>query len=144
MTMASERARSTTTLLAIVIVVLLGQATWQEVRVHALRSQLEESQRHFADAVGKAATERLRGHRADMVNVVQWLHEFYASTEGLQRPDGLWRKDRNEPDFEAIGTWVFDVYLNARVGGASDDEARTAVAEAIRASDEWRRVHPAR
>ncbi len=144
MTMASERARSTTTLLAIVIVVLLGQATWQEVRVHALRSQLEESQRHFADAVGKAATERLRGHRADIVNAEQWLHEFYKSADGLQRPNGLWREDRRQPDFEAIGTWMFDVYLTARVSGASDEDARKSIAEAIRASDEWRRLHPAR
>ena len=139
--MVAERARSTTTLLAIAIVVLLGQATWQEVRARSLKAQLEQSRRQFAEAVGKAATEQLRGHRADLVEAERWLHQYYKSADGLQRPNGLWRDDRKEPDFEAIGTWVFDVYLNARVAGASDEAARQSVTEAIRTSDEWRRRH---
>ena len=139
--MPSDRARSATTLLAIVILILLGQATWQEVRVHALRSQLEQSRRNFDQEVAKAATERLRGHRAEVLEAQQWLHAFYASPEGLQRPHGLWRDDRKQPDFEAISTWVFDVYLTARVSGASEEDARHAVEDAIRGSDEWKRVH---
>ena len=139
--MPSDRARSATTLLAIVIVILLGQATWQEVRLHALRSQLEQSRRHFDEAVARAATERLRAHRSEILLVEQWLHAFYASPEGLQRPNGLWRDDRKQPDFEAISTWVFDVYLTARVNGASEEDARHAVEDAIRGSDEWKRVH---
>ena len=83
--MPSDRARSAATLLAIVVVILLGQATWQEVRVHALRSQLEESRRRFDEEVAKAATERLRAHRAEILQTQEWLHDFYASPEGLQR-----------------------------------------------------------
>jgi len=139
--MPSDRARSATTLLVIVIVILLGQATWQEVRVHALRSQLEQSKRHFDEAVARAATDRLQVHRSEILLAEQWLHAFYASPEGLHRPNGLWRDDLKQPDFEAISTWVFDVYLTARVNGASEQDARHAVEDAIRGSDEWKRVH---
>jgi len=139
--MPSDRARSAVTLLAIVVVILLGQATWQEGRVHALRSQLEQSRRKFDEEVAKVATGRLRAHRAEILQAQQWLHDFYASPEGLQRPNGLWRDDRKQPDFEAISTWVFDVYLTARVSGASEQDARRTVEDAIRGSDEWKRVH---
>ena len=139
--MSSDRSRSAVTILAIVVLILLGQATWQEVRVHGLRSQLDQSRRQFDEEVAKVATGRLRAHRAEILQAQQWLQEFYASPEGLQRPNGLWREDRKQPDFEAISTWVFDVYLTARVSGASEDDARHAVADAIRGSDEWKRVH---
>lgn len=137
----TDRARQAVTLLVIVVVILLAQATWQQVRVHALRSQLEQSRLKFDEAVAKAATERLRAHRAEIVQAEQWLHDFYASDEGLRRPNGLWRDDRRQPDFEAISTWIFDVYLTARVSGASETEARRTVEDAIRGSDEWKRVH---
>jgi hypothetical protein len=139
--MPSDRAGWATTLLAIVIMILLGQAIWQEVRVHALRSQLEQLRHKFDTEVATVATERLRPHRAEIMEAQHWLHDFYASPEGLQRPNGLWRDDRKQPDFEAISTWVFDVYLTARLSGASDEEARRAVEDAIRGSDEWKRVH---
>jgi hypothetical protein len=139
--MPSDRAGWATTLLAIAVVILLGQAIWQQTRVHALRSQLEQLRDKFDTEVAKAATERLRPHRAEILEAQQWLHDFYASAEGLQRPNGLWRDDRKQPDFEGISTWVFDVYLTARLSGASHEEARRAIEDAIRSSDEWKRVH---
>lgn len=139
--MPSDRARAAVTILAVVVVILLGQATWQEVRVHALRSRLEQSQLKFDQDVARTAAARLQAHRAEILQAQQWLHEFYKSPEGLQRPNGLWRDDRKEPDFEAISTWVFDVYLTARVSGASEADARKTVEDAIRSSDEWKRVH---
>jgi hypothetical protein len=139
--MPSDRTRPATTLLAIVVLILLGHAIWQQVRVHAVRSQLEQLQRHFDEEVGKVATERLHVHRAEILQAEQWLNDFYASPEGLQRSNGLWRDDRKQPDFEAIGTWVFDVYLNARITGASEADARRIVEDAIRGSDEWKQVH---
>lgn len=139
--MTADRARPAATLLAIVVVILLGQATWQEVRVHALRQRLEQSQRKFDEDVARTATARLRAHRVEILQAEQWLDEFYRSPEGLHRPNGLWRDDRKQPDFEAISTWVFDVYLTARVSGASETDARHSVEEAIRGSDEWKRVH---
>jgi hypothetical protein len=34
--------------------------------------------------------------------------------------------------------------MNRRVSGASEDEARQAVMEAIRGTDEWKRIHSAK
>ena len=139
-----NRKRSATTLLVVVIVVLLGQVAWQTSRIENLKSRLAQSEQRFGDEVGKAAVERLRGRRADVIQTAQWLHEFYASEDGLGRPGGLWLDNRKQPDFEAIGAWVLDVYLQARVKGASDEEARQLIVTAIHDTDEWRRRHPAR
>ena len=43
---------------------------------------------------------------------------------------------------EAIAAWIFDVYLQARMAGKSDAEARGLVMEQIKSSEEWRRKHP--
>jgi hypothetical protein len=75
------------------------------------------------------------------MQAAQWLHQYYGSDEGLKRPDGLWRTDQKQPDFEAFGAWVIDVYLNARVEGKSDEEAKQLIRNAIQSSDEWKRVH---
>ncbi len=139
--MSPERHRAVTTLLLIVVVILLGQAVWQYTRIQSLKAQLADALRHVDEQAGRIAAQRLLGRREDIVRTSQWLHEYYASDEGLRRPDGLWLPDQKKPDFEAIGAWVFDVYLNARVKGASDADARQAVVDAIHGTDEWRRVH---
>jgi hypothetical protein len=144
MTMMAERARSLTTLPVIVIIILIGQIGWQAWQLHELRTEMGFNQRHFNEQIGRLAAERLHGHREDVVRATQWLHEYYASADGLQRPNGLWLDQEHHPDFEAIGAWVFDVYLNARVNGAPDAEARQAVVDAIHGTDEWRRIHARR
>ena len=136
-----DRSRLLTTILVVVVVILIGQVYWQQRRIQQLQFSMEFQQRQFDEQAGKLAAERLKGYRADVMQAAQWLHQYYASDEGLRRKDGLWLADRHQPDFEALGAWVFDVYLNARVKGASDDEARQAIVDAIRGSDEWRRVH---
>jgi len=104
---------------------------------------MEFQQRQFEAQVGKLAAEKLKGQRANVLQAAQWLHEYYKSDEGLKRADGLWRPDQKQPDFEALGAWIFDVYLNARVEGKTEEEARKMITDAIRGSDEWHRVHPA-
>lgn len=78
--------------------------------------------------------------RAEMMNEGLSLHRYYASREGLQRPDGL--SINNAPDWEGVGAWLFDVYLAARVAGKSREEARAAYVKAIRQSGEWQSKHP--
>ena len=58
------------------------------------------------------------------------------------RPGGLYNPDAKKIDAEAIGTWILDVYLQARIAGKSDAEARQSIADAIKGSDEWRSKHP--
>jgi hypothetical protein len=142
--MAMERSRLITTILLVAVVVLIGQVYWQQRRLVQQHSAMEFQQRQFEQQAGKLAAERLKGHRGDLMQAAQWLHQYYASDAGLRRPDGLWRPDQKQPDFEAIGAWIIDVYLNARVEGKSDEEAKKLITDAIQGSDEWRQVHAAK
>ena len=136
-----ERANSVRTVLLVVIVVLLGQVAWQAWRIENLKVDVSYNRRHIEEQAGRLSSELLKGRRGEIVQATQWLHEFYASDRGLRRANGLWLEPQNQPDFEAIGAWIFDVYLTARVNGASDEAARRAIADAIKATDEWRRAH---
>ena len=142
--MAIDRSRILTTILLVIVVLLVGQVYWQNRRIAQLQSSMEFQQRQFEAQVGKLAAEKLKNQRGNVLQAAQWLHDYYKSDEGLRRADGLWRADQKQPDFEALGAWIFDVYLNARVEGKSDEEARKLITDAIQGSDEWRRVHPAK
>jgi hypothetical protein len=142
--MAIDRSRLVTTILLVVVVILIGQVYWQNRRIAQLQSSMEFQQRQFEAQVGKLAQERLKNNRADVMQAAQWLHQYYASPEGLHRADGLWRADLKQPDFEAIGAWIIDVYLNARIEGKTDEEAKKLIKDAIQGSDEWKRVHAAK
>ena len=136
-----DRSRLITTVLVVVVIVLIGQIYWQRTRIAQQQNAMEFQQRQVAEQAGKLAAEKLKGYRADVMQAAQWLHQYYASDEGLRRPDGLWRADQKQPDFEALGAWIIDVYLNARVEGKTDEEAKKLITDAIQGSDEWRRVH---
>ncbi len=139
-----DRLRTTNTLMALVILALLGQAAWQSMRISGLRAEVEQTRRELTTRVERQALEKLQERREDLVAAVAWVDEFYRSPDGLQRPDGLWLADAKRIDAEAIGTWVLDVYLKARLAGATDAEARQAITDNIKGSDEWRRKHPAK
>jgi|SRR6478736_9809780 len=139
-----DRSRLITSLLLIVVVVLVGQVFWQQRRISQMQSSMEFQQHQFDEQSGKLAIEKLRNHRGEVVQAAQWLHEYYKSDAGLKRPNGLWREDQKQPDFEAFGAWIYDVYLNARVEGKSEEEARKLITDAIQGSDEWKRVHSAK
>lgn len=78
-------------------------------------------------------------NRDEFLDVLNRLDRFYAAPEGLQRPNGL--SISGGPDFLGIATWIFDVYLNQRLSGASPNAAWTLTENAIRATDEWRSKH---
>jgi hypothetical protein len=77
--------------------------------------------------------------RNEFLNVLNQLDAFYSSRDGLQRPNGL--SISGGPDFLGIATWIFDIYLNARLSGVSSTASWTRVQDAIRATDEWRSKH---
>jgi plasmid stabilization system protein ParE len=108
----------------------------------ALESAKAQAERDLRYSVAKLAAESMAGRREELVRATTWLNDFYRSPEGLQRPDGLWLTDRRQPDIEAIAVWIFDVYQTARIEGKSEEESRRAVANAIRATHEWREKHP--
>jgi hypothetical protein len=136
----SRRLKTANTLLALVILLLLGQAAWQAMRLSAMRAELEQSQRALETRVESLASEKLQFRREELAGIVAWLDEFYRSTDGLQRPGGLVNAD-NRPDGEAIGVWVLDVYLKARIEGASEADARQRVIDNIKGTEEWRKKH---
>ncbi len=129
-------------IMAIAILFLLGLAAWQEMRISSLTADLEQSRRELTTRVERMANEKLRGQREELVGAVAFLDDLYRSPDGLQRPDGLYRADAKRVDAEAIGTWILDVYMQARIAGKSDGEARQSITDAIKGSDEWRRKHP--
>ena len=142
--MAIDRSRLVTTILLVVVVILIGQVYWQNRRITQLEWSMDFQKRQFEEQVGKLAADKLKNQRGNITQAAQWLHDYYKSDAGLRRADGLWRADLKQPDFEALGAWIFDVYLNARVEGKSEEEARKLITDAIQGSDEWRRVHAAK
>ena len=136
----SRRLKTANTLMALVILVLLGQAAWQAMRMSALRAELAQSQRDLESRIESLAAERLKFRREEMAAAVAWLDEFYRSKDGLQRPGGLVNAE-SRPDGEAIGVWILDVYLKARIEGATEEQARQRVIENIKATEEWRKKH---
>ena len=138
----STRLRATNTFMAIVILLLLGQVAWQEMRISSLKADAEQTRRELTTRVESLANDKLQSHREEMVSAVAFVDDLYRSPEGLQRPGGLYIADAQRIDAEAIGTWILDVYMQARIAGKSDAEARQSIADAIKGSDEWRRKHP--
>ena len=139
---AERRLRVLNTVLAIVILLLLGRIAWQETRINR-QMHLERMEQTLDLGVERVVTERLKAiGREEMVAVVQWLDDFYRSADGLQRPTGLWLPELNKPDGEAIGVWILDVYLQSRLAGKSDAEARQVIVDQVKGTDEWRLKHP--
>lgn len=79
--------------------------------------------------------------RGEMMNAGERLDAYYRSPEGLQRPHGAATVD-GTPDWEAVGAWLFDVYLQDRQAGKSADDAWANVESQIRQSSEWQMKHP--
>ena len=139
-----DRTRLFVTIVVVVVIILIGQVYSQQRRIEQLQFSMDFQQKQFDEQAGKLAVERLKGHRADVMQAAQWLHQYYGSDEGLRRANGLWRADQKQPDFEAIDAWIIDGYLTARIEGKSDEEAKKMITDAIQGSDEWRQVHAAK
>lgn len=138
---AHSSLRLTNTLLAIALLVALVQVAWQEMRISSLKAEVDQAKRDLTSEAAKLANDKLQSRREEMVAAVAFLDDLYRSADGLQRPDGLYMPDAKKIDAEAIGTWVLDVYMRARIEGKSDAEARQSITDAIKGSDEWRRKH---
>jgi hypothetical protein len=136
-----KRLRVTNTIMALVILVLLGQVAWQELRISSFKADAEQTRRELTTRAERLASDKLQSHREELVNVVAFVDDLYRSADGLQRPGGLYIPDAQRVDAEAIGTWILDVYMQARIAGKSDAEARQSIADAVKGSDEWRRKH---
>ena len=117
-----------------VVVVLCIVALYQWYNVRLLQEELADQGRI------RAVCQQMMPPRQELAAAANWLHDYYQSQDGLQRPQGLWLNDR--PDFEGVAAWILDVYLWARVEGVSDEEARQRIVQAIQGSEEWKTKHP--
>jgi len=133
--------KTTNTFLAIVILILLGQIAYQEMRISSLKSDADQARRNLDTQVEKMAMAKIQSRREEMVAAVSFVDDLYRSADGLQRPGGLYNEQSKKIDAEAIGSWVLDVYMKARIEGKSDAEARQSISDAIKGSDEWRSKH---
>ncbi len=115
-----------------------------EARYHVMASitQSEEWRARNPDrapATPLPVPNTLPFDRGELLAVMERLDRFYSAPEGLQRPNGLSIDDR--PDFLGIAAWVVDVYLGARLNGASPDVAWQRVVADIQATEEWKSKH---
>lgn len=78
--------------------------------------------------------------RDEALDELNYLDYYYASPQGLQRPNGL--AINGKPDFEGVAAWYLDVYQRERMSGKSRAEARAAYVSDIRHSSEWQAKHP--
>ncbi len=131
------------------VIVLAIVAAFQAVAIRNLREDVaratqeaESLRAEMAVRAQKLVVSTLEERRQEMIQAGEWLHSFYQSEDGLQRPEGLWIS--GHPDFEGIGAWLLDVYLRERFAGASDVAARQKVVDGIRQTEEWRLKHPGR
>jgi hypothetical protein len=125
--------------LAVATALLSALVLYEYNRIGHLRADLARAHsRSVADARALAAAS-MEGQAPEIQRAMVWLHDFYRSPEGLRRPEGLWIE--GHPDFEGLSAWVFEVYLRSRLKGLTEDQAREAIVNAIRQSDEWRAKH---
>ena len=130
-----------TRILAITTALLALLAIQQCSSIGDLRTQLADAQAQAVSEARASVAASMEGQHVETQRVMTWLNDFYKSTDGLQRPEGLWID--GHPDFQGIGMWVFDVYLRNRLNGQSEEQARRTVEDAIKQSDEWRTKHRA-
>jgi hypothetical protein len=75
--------------------------------------------------------------KGEALTALEALNAFYAAPDGLQRPGGLVRPDREGrmvADMEAIAQWFYQLVIERR--SPADVYAQ------IRSSDEWKGKHP--
>lgn len=125
-------------LVAVVVLAIINVS--QFMTNQNLRSDQVELRGQIEQRAVALVADRLRELRHDVIAAGYSLHAFYQSADGLARQEGLWIK--GQPDLEGIGAWLFDVYLAARLTGATDEQARQQMVDGIKRSDEWRQKHP--
>ena len=130
-----------TRILAVATALLAALVIHQYSRIGDLRLELADALTNAAVQARASVADSMEGQGPEMQRVMTWLNDFYKSPDGLQRSEGLWIS--GHPDFEGISVWVFDVYLRHRLKGEPEEQARRAVVDAIKKSDEWRAKHGA-
>jgi hypothetical protein len=128
-----------TRILAVVSAILAALVIHQYSQIGQLRSEGASAEERGVARGRLAVIDSLSTQGEEIQRTMSWLNDFYKSADGLQRPQGLWLRDR--PDWEGLSVWVFSVYLPHRLSGETEEQARKAVMDAIKQSEEWQVKH---
>jgi hypothetical protein len=128
-----------TRILAVVSAVLTALVIHQYSQIGQLRAEAVSAEERGGARARMSVVDSLSTQGEEIQRTMSWLNDFYKSSDGLKRPEGLWLHDR--PDWEGISVWVFSVYLPHRLKGETEDQARQAVTDAIKQSEEWQVKH---
>ena len=128
-----------TRILAVATALLAALVIHQYSRIGDFRLELADAQTNAVVQARLSLVNSMEGQGPEMQRAMTWLNDFYKAPDGLQRPEGLWIGAH--PDFEGLSVWVFDLYLRHRLKGEPEEQARQAVIDAIKQSDEWRAKH---
>ena len=128
-----------TRILAVATALLAALVIHQYSRIGDFRLELADARTNAVVQARASLVNSMEGQGPEMQRAMTWLNDFYESPDGLQRPEGLWLG--GHPDFEGLSVWIFDLYLRHRLKGEPEEQARQAVVDAIKQSDEWRIKH---
>ena len=128
-----------TRILGVVAALLAALVVYQYSQIGELRGEVANAEERGALQARAAFMDSMGAQGAEIQRTMTWLNEYYKSSEGLQRPEGLWIE--GHPDYEGLSVWVFTVYLPHRLKGDSEAQSRQAIVDAVKQSDEWRTKH---
>ena len=128
-----------TRILAVVSAILAALVIHQYSQIGQLRAEVASAEERGAARARVSVVDSLSTQGEEIQRTMSWLNDFYKSSDGLQRPEGLWLHDH--PDWEGLSVWVFSVYLPHRLKGETEEQARQAVVDAIKQSEEWQVKH---
>ena len=129
-----------TRILAVVSALLAALVVHQYSQIGQLRAEVAN-----AEERGAMYAQVVDGEFARGAGTGNSAHDVVAERL-LQGPrwaacvrQGLWID--GHPDYEGLSVWVFTVYLPRRLRGDSEEQARQAVVDAIKQSEEWQVKH---
>jgi len=125
--------------LAVATGLLTALVIYEYNRIGQLRDDLAAARTRGVAESRAIAAASMEGQGPEIQRAMVWLNDFYKSADGLQRANGLWIDDH--PDFDGMSGWIFEVYVRGRLKGLTEEQARQAIVDAIKRSDEWRAKH---
>src|SRR5262249_38704431 len=128
-----------TRILAVVSALLAALVIHQYSQIGQLRAEVANAEERGGMRARSSLIESINTQGDEIQRAMQWLNDFYKSKDGLQRQNGLWINE--PPDWEGLSVWVFSVYLPHRMKGETEDQAKQAVLDAIKTSEEWQLKH---
>jgi hypothetical protein len=128
-----------TRILAVASALLVALVVHQYSQIGQLRAEVANAEERGAMHARSSLIDSLAGQGEEIQRTMTWLDAYYKSADGLKRPEGLWIHEH--PDWEGLSVWVFSVYLPHRIKGDNEDQARQAVVDAIKQSEEWQVKH---